>query len=223
MILKFHEYFHHVLNYVSDHGATSGADLRAKIQDLTGVTPEERLLVTDRGTNIADSRIYWAVQFLFQAEALGRPTRGIYEITLLGKDLLRKYPNGFSETELKETEGYKRWIERSGASSKLKSSTDSTSSGEAPQESIESSLSEIEDALAVEIVKQVQDMPPEFLEKSVLELLGAMGYGVDSDSLHHTGGPGDEGIDGIINQDALGIQRIYVQAKRYKTGSNISR
>ena len=50
-----------------------------------------------------------------------------------------------------------------------------------------------------------------------------MGYGVDSDSLQHTGGPGDEGVDGVINQDALGIQRIYVQAKRYKTGSNISR
>ena len=66
-------------------------------------------------------------------------------------------------------------------------------------------------------------MSPEFLEKSVLHLLGAMGYGVDSDSLKHTGGPGDEGVDGVINQDALGIQRIYVQAKRYKSGNNISR
>ena len=57
----------------------------------------------------------------------------------------------------------------------------------------------------------------------VLKLLGAMGYGIDDDSLQHTGGPGDEGVDGIINQDRLGIQRIYVQAKRYKDGNDISR
>ena len=223
MILKFDEYFHHVLKFLTQKGPTSGADIREKIQDLTGVTPEERLLVTAKGTYIANSRIYWAIQYLFQAGALERPSRGIYRITKLGEELLSKFPNGFTESTLADTEGYKNWVNRIGTNPKSTKVVSSNSAGEAPQESIETTLSEIENSLAVELVGQLQEMSPEFLEKSVLNLLGAMGYGVDSDSLSHTGGPGDEGIDGIINQDALGIQRIYVQAKRYKNGNNISR
>jgi restriction system protein len=160
---------------------------------------------------------------LFQAGALVRPSRGIYEISALGEELLNKFPNGLSEGALKETEGYQAWVSRIGTNPKAASSDSSNTEGEAPQESIESALTEIENNLSADLVKQIQEMSPEFLEKSVLKLLGAMGYGVDSDSLQHTGGPGDEGIDGIINQDKLGIQRIYIQAKRYKTGNNISR
>jgi restriction system protein len=57
----------------------------------------------------------------------------------------------------------------------------------------------------------------------ILVLLGKMGYGDGDDSLEHLGGPGDEGLDGVINQDRLGLQRIYIQAKRYKDGNNIGR
>lgn len=222
MILKFHEYFVHVLRYLDKNGSTSGAEIRDKIQDLTGVTAQERELLTEKGTRIANSRVYWAIQYLFQAGALARPSRGVYEISDLGKDLLEKFPNGFTEETLRETEGYQQWVARIGTTTKA-SRVDNDSAGEAPQESIESALTDIENNLALELVSRIQELSPEFLEKSVLELLAAMGYGVDSDSLRHTGGPGDEGVDGVINQDALGLQRIYVQAKRYKDGSNISR
>jgi restriction system protein len=223
MILKFDEYFVHVLKFCKENGPTPGAVIRTKIQDITGVTHAERAIVTEKGTLVADSRIYWAIQYLFQAGALNRPSRGIYEITDLGIELLVKYPNGLTEKSLKNTEGYQAWVARIGTNPRAANTPSSKSDGEAPQESIETALTEIENNLSAELVKQIQDMSPEFLEKSVLKLLGAMGYGVDSDSLQHTGGPGDEGIDGIINQDKLGIQRIYIQAKRYKTGSNISR
>jgi restriction system protein len=222
VILKFHEYFVHVLRYLDKNGSTSGAEIRDKIQDLTGVTAQERELLTEKGTRIANSRVYWAIQYLFQAGALARPSRGVYEISDLGKDLLEKFPNGFTEETLRETEGYQQWVARIGTTTKA-SRVDNDSAGEAPQESIESALTDIENNLALELVSRIQELSPEFLEKSVLELLAAMGYGVDSDSLRHTGGPGDEGVDGVINQDALGLQRIYVQAKRYKDGSNISR
>ena len=224
MILKFNEYYIHVLDYLSKNGATSGAEIRSQVMDLTGITAEERQMKSPKGTYIANSRIYWAVQYLFQAGALGRPSRGVYEITDLGKSLLHEHPQGFSEDTLRETEGFKNWTIRTGQN-KGNSSADAALSniGEAPQESIESLIGGIERNLSVELVSRIQEMSPEFLEKSVLQLLGAMGYGIDNESLQHTGGPGDEGIDGIINQDRLGIQRIYVQAKRYKDGSNISR
>ena len=95
MILKFNEYYIHVLNYLSKNGATSGAEIRSQVMDLTGITAEERQMKSPKGTYIANSRIYWAVQYLFQAGALGRPSRGVYEITDLGKSLLHEHPQGF--------------------------------------------------------------------------------------------------------------------------------
>ena len=224
MILKFSDYFVHVLSYIAKNGETSLSELISDVPDMVGITPEERQLKSAKGTNIANSRIHWAVQYLFQAGALVRPSKGVYQITELGKSLLSAHPEGFTEDTLKDTEGYKHWLTRMGTT-KTESEREYVSppSGAAPQEVIESSLNEIEKNVRPELISRLQEMSPEFLEKSVLELLGKMGYGIDEDSLQHTGGPGDEGIDGIINQDRLGIQRIYVQAKRYKDGSNISR
>jgi restriction system protein len=95
--------------------------------------------------------------------------------------------------------------------------------GETPQERIDSAFEEIETALAAEIVQRVRNLSPKFLEIVVLELLHAMGYGASEAGIQHVGGPGDEGIDGVIHQDTLGLQRIYVQAKRYKTENTIGR
>jgi restriction system protein len=66
-------------------------------------------------------------------------------------------------------------------------------------------------------------MEPEFLEKAVLRLLVAMGYGGSEGDAQHIGGPGDGGFDGVINQDRLGLERIYVQAKRYKSDNKVGR
>ena len=101
--------------------------------------------------------------------------------------MLTKYPNGLTEKSLKDTEGYQAWVARIGTNPRAANNPSLKSDGEAPQESIETALTEIENNLSAELVKQIQDMSPEFLEKSVLKLLGAMGYGVDSDSLQHTG------------------------------------
>lgn len=222
MIRKFDGYFVPVLTYLNEKGSTAGSKIRTDIQDLTGVTDEEKRQVTSKGTNIANSRVYWAIQYLFQAGALARPERGIYEITDLGRDLLKKHPTEISESDLKDTEGYKSWVSRIGT--KVYSTVDENEDlGEAPQELIDKAVSEMEQSVGRELVSRLQSMNPEFLEKTVLKLLGAMGYGIDDDSLQHTGGPGDEGVDGIINQDRLGIQRIYVQAKRYKDGNDITR
>lgn len=222
MILKYDEYFGPVLKVLAATGATSLSDIRTKVAEATGITFDDWEQVNEKGTNIFGSRIHWAVQYLYQAGALVRPTRGVYEISPLGNDFLQKYPQGFGEKVLSETEGIKAWTVRSLPGKGASKSVEIPSSGEAPQESIEASITNIENNVARELVSRIQKMTPHFLEKTVLELLGKMGYGNDENSLRHTGGPGDEGVDGIINQDHLGIQRIYVQAKRYRDGSNIS-
>jgi restriction system protein len=223
MILKYDEYYVPVLEYLATNGPTATRKIRNDVATATGITDEERSLKTEKGTLIWDSRIYWAIAFLFQSGALDRPERAIYGISELGRRLLKENPVSLDESILRETEGYKRWVERMETKRNSHQCSIQTGAGEAPQESIEASIAEIDNQLAAELISQIQNMPPDFLEKCVLRLLGAMGYGIDDTSLQHTGKSGDEGIDGIINQDRLGLQRIYIQAKRYKTGSDIGR
>lgn len=218
MILKFYEYFIHVLKFANANGKTSGTEIRARVLQNTGATEADKLIETSKGTNVANSRVYWAVQYLFQSGALSRPSRGVYEITPLGLEFLKKYPNGFTETELEETEGYKSWAEKSNPKLKSKVESENNLDGKTPQESIDSTLTTLEDNLARTLVNQLQTMSPVFLEKTVLKLLRAMGYGFDEDSLKHTGGPGDEGIDGSINLDKLGVQKNTCSSKAIQIG-----
>jgi restriction system protein len=223
MILKFDDYFLPVLNVLSSQGTLQIVKLRQEVAKISDISEEELSVTNERGTNIFQSRVGWAVQYLFQAEALDRPGRGIYAINELGINLIKSHPAGFKEIDLAETPGYIAWVERCSGKNKKDIEHFGGESGSTPQENIEASLDQIDAALGEELVAQIQEMPSEFLEKIVLLLLEKMGYGDGKGALKHLGGSGDEGVDGEIKQDRLGIQRIYVQAKRYKTGNNIGR
>jgi restriction system protein len=92
-----------------------------------------------------------------------------------------------------------------------------------PIEQIEDGINRIEEEVGDELLMRLRESHPDFFEQAVVDLLLAMGYGGAEQRGTRIGGTGDEGIDGIIDQDALGLDRIYVQAKRYKPGNNISR
>ncbi len=92
-----------------------------------------------------------------------------------------------------------------------------------PVEQIADGISRIEDEVGIELLSRLRESHPDFFEQAVVDLLLAMGYGGAEQRGTRIGGSGDGGIDGVIDQDALGLDRIYVQAKRYKEGSNIGR
>ncbi len=193
----------------------------ARVEKLS---PEELALKTPKGTGIFRSRVHWAQAFLAQAGAVSRPQRGYLEITERGLKLLAENPQGFKAKKFHEFPDYANaWGRRNRNGETPTEEMDTPDSDVSPQERIEIAVSEIEAALASEIVQRVQNLSPKFLEVVVLELLHAMGYGASETSIEHVGGPGDEGIDGVIHQDTLGLQRIYVQAKRYKAESTIGR
>jgi restriction system protein len=221
VILKFYEYFIPVLVCLKEKGPLTTKEIRADIVKRTDVSPEDLLITSEKGTNIYTSRIHWATQYLFHSEALTRPETNIYQISNVGENLLKRHPLGLSLEDLKETEGYKKWDLRT--TGVAFSETKVVESGESPQEIFDQALSEIEGDLKKEIVSRIQSMKPIFLERLVLRLLGSMGYGTDNASLVHSGKPGDEGIDGFINQDKLGIQKIYIQAKRNQDGGTVGR
>jgi restriction system protein len=225
MILKYFEYFGVVLTVVKQEGRIHASEIREIVAIRTGVSQEERLMETrsDRGRSIFNSRVHWAVQYLFQAGALSRPAPATFEITDIGRELIEKYPQGFDQQVLKELEGYRNWINRISDSGESTIEESELEAGGTPQERIEASIEELELALAQELVVRLREMPPSFLEKTILRLLHKMGYGEGEDSLRHLGRSGDEGVDGVINQDKLGLQKVYVQAKRYGDGNNIGR
>lgn len=223
MIKKFHEYYVPVLKFLQESGPTHQTKLKEALGKIENLSLEEINQTSEKGTNIFSSRIHWALQYLYQSGAVDRPSKATYAINDFGKDLLIKNPNEIRPEVLEETEGYKHWGVRTRTTQADKPKVSIESGGGTPTENIESAIQLLEDSLAHELITRIMQATPKFLEQIILVLLGKMGYGDGNDSLEHLGGSGDEGLDGVINQDRLGLQKIYIQAKRYKSGNNIGR
>jgi restriction system protein len=221
---NFEYYFIPVLASLKQNGMMHRRENMEYVAKSEKLSPEDLSLKTPRGTSIFRSRVHWAQAFLAQAGAVSRPQRGYLEITERGLKLLEENPQGFKAKKFHEFPDYANaWGGRNSDDEQNDEVASTPESEITPQERIESAVSEIERALATDIVQRVRNLSPKFLEVVVLELLHAMGYGASESSIEHVGGPGDEGVDGIIHQDTLGLQRIYVQAKRYKAENSIGR
>jgi restriction system protein len=221
---NFEYYFIPVLASLKRNGKMHRRENMEDVAKAENLLPEELALKTPKGTGIFRSRVHWAQAFLAQAGAVSRPQRGYLEITERGLKLLAENPQGFKAKKFHEFPDYANaWGGRNSVGEQIDNLVDAPESEITPQERIESAVSEIEKALAADIVQRVQNLSPKFLEIVVLELLHAMGYGSSESSIEHVGGSGDEGVDGVIHQDTLGLQRIYVQAKRYKAENSIGR
>ena len=220
----FQDYFIPVLASLEKNGMMHRRENMSDVVSNLKISQEDLALRTPKGTPVFRSRIHWAQAFLAQAGAVIRPQRGYLEITERGIKLLKDNPLGFTTEKFDEFPDYAdAW---GGRKKELNSDEDAKKinlSTQTPLESIESAINELERTISTDIVQRVQSMSPKFLELVVLKLLRAMGYGDSETSIEHLGGPGDEGVDGVINQDSLGLQRIYVQAKRYKTENTIGR
>jgi restriction system protein len=199
--------------------------MRTLSASANGITAEEFELENDRGTNIFDSRIHWAVTDMVGIGALIRTSRGVVEISPFGRSLMERYPNGFTRKEVESLPEWAEWKARwEEKKNKTAPQTESVSAeaGLTPDELLDAALDELNESLARDLVQRIQALKPDALERIVLQLLHAMGYGASEEALQHLGGSGDEGVDGVINLDKLGLQKIYIQAKRYKDGSPIT-
>lgn len=161
------------------------------------------------------SRTWWAVTYLYQAKLLDKVRRGVVKITDRGKEVLN---SGAKEIDYKFLEQYKEFqdfIERSKASIGSKKSKEKEEDLTA-EEKIQNSIDEIEELVKSEIMKRIFQQNPYFFETLVVDLLKAMGYAGTGNFAQTTKKSNDGGIDGLLNQDKLGLDVVYVQAKRYK-------
>jgi len=192
--------------------------------EVAGLGPVARAETLTSGGFRYEQRIGWALTHLSKAGWIDRPSRAHYVINDGGRKCLRDHPKGFDYALAKEIFApFWPKTSKAGNAPKLQPSVEDAVDILDPIEQIEDGINRIEEEVGEELLTRLRESHPDFFEQAVVDLLLAMGYGGAEQRGTRIGGTGDEGIDGIIDQDALGLDRIYVQAKRYKAGNNISR
>lgn len=212
-----------MLELLSDGQTRRLRELVSSLADQV-LTTEQLAERLPSGDSKADNRIGWAASYLSRVGAIDRPVRGQYVIAELGRQLLISHPAGISERELRvhAREGDEWWINK--AQPLTPTTVDETSSNSLdPVEQIETGVVRIQGEVAAELLRRLHDQVPAFFEQAVLDLLMAMGYGGAEGTATRTQLSNDGGIDGIIDQDALGLSRVYIQAKRYAPDTSVGR
>jgi restriction system protein len=178
---------------------------------------ERKELLPSGGQATFDNRVGWARTYMKKAGLLDSPRRGYFKITDRGLRALKTNPEVIN---VKFLEQYPEFLEF-----KTKSTTKSTTTGvdttvpteeRTPREVMEDAYVTIRSGLISELLEQIMQGSPNFFERLVVDLLVRMGYGgTRKDAGEAVGGRGDEGIDGIIKEDRLGLEVLYIQAKRW--------
>jgi restriction system protein len=217
-----------VLNDGHEHSVEA---VRARIAEdfqLSAEDLEERL-PSGRAKTFSN-RVGWATTYLYRCGLVARPRRSIYEMTHRGREVLRTHPDRVDLSVLSQFEEFHEFrrarTDPAAADGGVVSTTTLSAADHAatPEERIAGAYRELRGAVAEELRDRVLDQSPEFLEQLVLDVLHAMGYGGSRpDATERLGQSGDEGIDGIIREDKLGLEQIYVQAKRWAADRTVGR
>lgn len=202
------------------------AELIANELNLTDSEREEML--PSGKQRLLHNRVHWAKFYMSKAALIATPKRGSFNATQSGKALLASNPARIDVETLKAIPvfaEYYRQFSKSGATPDIAHAVTAASKSEAtPEEQIDAATALLGDALKSDLLVRVLEQSPAFFERLIVELLVAMGYGGShEDAARQLGKSGDGGIDGVIDEDRLGLDRIYVQAKRYAPGSSIGR
>ena len=210
-----------LLEQLADGGARSVPDLAEKIARHFGLSESERSETLPSGYGRLNNRVHWARTYLGKAGLIETPSRGLARITQRGRDVLSSRPDRIDVKLLERYPEFVAFKQRSSAQGEPAATNANVSetapaSDETPQEAIERASREIEADLADELLSRIKANPPTFFERLVVDLLLAMGYGGTSRNAGQVlGQSGDGGIDGVIQEDRLGLDNIYVQAKRW--------
>ena len=177
---------------------------------------EQQQLLPSGRQPVIHNRVGWARTYLAKALLLEKTRRGYFRITDRGKEALSMNPNCIDIEFLSRYPEFVEFKERSNKKEEV-TETQTVGSVVTPEESIESSYQTLRQQLADELLENIKACSPTFFERLVIDLLVAMGYGGSRrDAAHATKRSGDDGIDGIIKEYRLGLDAIYIQAKRWE-------
>lgn len=191
-----------------------------KLGTILNISDEARELTTAKnGTNVFYGRVGWAITYLGMAGLVEKPVRGEFKITNEGKAILKLNPEFIDVNYLKENTTF----ERSKNVSKVEVISNDSLTDLTPFERLEAAYETINDSIKQELLSKILQQSPEFFENLVVKLLREMGYGETGGISEAVGKSGDGGIDGIIYEDKLGLDIVYIQAKRYTPENVVGR
>lgn len=207
-----------LLKFVGDGQEHSLRQTIATLADEFNLTEEERSELLPSGQQaIFDNRVGWARTYLKKAGILETTRRGFYRITKRGQEILRQNLSRIDTAFLMQ---FPEFLEFKSASRFRSEEAENLESEEkqTPEEMIETAYQSLRQELAVDLLQLIKDRSPTFFERLVIDLLVKMGYGgTRKDAGEAIGRTGDGGIDGIIKEDRLGLDIVYVQAKRWES------
>lgn len=204
-----------IMKIAADGADHTARELRERLAAELGLSEQERKELLPSGQQpVFTNRLAWSRSHLRMAGLLEKTGRGTFRITLRGKQALASNPPAIN---LRFLQQFPEYLE---ARNKPRSDTPITSSDsddQTPQERLEAAYETLRANLAKDLLAQLKASTPDFFERVVVELLVRMGYGgTRKDAGQAIGKSGDEGIDGIIKEDRLGLDVIYIQAKRWQ-------
>jgi restriction system protein len=206
-------------------GAAGETGVRECIERLAKecrLTDEERTQLLRSGKQtIFANRVHWAITYMVKAALLQRTRRAHFIATERGKSVLSQSPQRIDNKTLYQVQEFRDFKATTVPAEDDKPAEAPAVETATPEERLEAASTEIDESLRTELLERVVQGTPAFFEKLVIDLLLAMKYGAGAESGKHLGRTGDGGIDGIITGDALGLDTVYIQAKRYSPGNGV--
>lgn len=220
MVPKFEEFFLPCLKCLSDGNTYTQEMLRKYIIDYFHLSDSDvnTLIKSGKKTQVAD-RVSWTVSYFLQAGLIDAPKRGYYTINKAGLSFLAEHKNGFNKGDLLQIPSFSTFATPKTKEDKNLTQKDLNPSAQeesTPTDLIADAHRQINETLAKDLLSKIMESSPEFFERLVVELLVKMGYGGSfEDAAKVTQYTHDDGIDGVIKEDKLGFDTIYLQAKRW--------
>jgi len=207
-----------LLKYISDGKEYNSTEVTKALADEYNLTREERNELLPSGTQSRFSnRVAWAKSHLVKAGFIKAPKRGYYKITDLGINTLKENLKNIDLQYLDKFEGHKQWRTPK-KKNEIEKSEIHEESDKTPDEIIKDAHDELRQKLILEVLTELKNCSPRYFERVVLDLLVKMGYGGSfDDAASMTSVTGDDGIDGEIKEDKLGLDTIYIQAKKWES------
>lgn len=212
-----------LLRFISDNKEHKMRNVTDELASQLGVTEEEKKeLLPSGAAPVFYNRTAWAKTYLKKAGLIDSPKQGLVVITKRGHEVLKKNPDSLNVKFLKQFPEFVQFQTSKREDDGVDTSDDNST--QTPEEALETAYQKIRGSLAQDLINKVMTLSPAFFERLVVELLVKMGYGGSiKDAGRAIGKSGDEGIDGTIKEDKLGLDIIYIQAKRWQPGNVVGR
>lgn len=219
---KYKDFYNVFLESLSDGQIHAYNDCKDYVKGKMNLSEEDLSVITASGYALWVNRLGWCTTYLKKAGLITSPKRSFFQITNSGSELLKE---GVTITNQLMMERYPSFVEfrQRNGNKEVKPDREETEEIETPQDTLERVYQEINSQLSDDLLAAVLSMTSTFFERLVVQLMEGMGYGGYAGAGFVTKTSGDNGIDGIINEDQLGFNVIYIQAKRWSPDITIGK